>query len=271
VANVSGIDEEMLQKYDTAINAAKVEAGQQGLARMQQEVFMQQEDRGIVREQLDLTEEITRIDYLIKGYSLEPGNGGKLNWVKPTNKEMVIFSDYGIHLIRNTICWYLNKNLLLSNFDDETIRKKMWDFTNDLIDTIFMECDKVFVQPTVKDCIDTLKERIDKQTEIACYAREISGIRANKEEITKEKFDALEDRIEIELEQIRQQIIKSKLKRFMLIVRVIQDAVHATYMRAFKGIERSSLRQHTSISENRGTPMMSMPQKSGGSWPWSKK
>lgn len=269
--NINNIDPEVLKKYQIHIDAAKVEAGQQGLARMQEQVFMAQEDKGMIKEQLDLTEEITRIDYLIKGYSLEPNLGGALAWVKPANKEMIIFSDYGIHLIRNTIGWYLNKNLLLSNFDEATIRKKMWDFTNDLIDTIFMECEKVFLQPTVQDCIDTLKKRIKKSTEISCYAREVAGISYDEKEIMKEKFDELEDRIEVELEQIRQQIVKSKLKRFILIVRTIQDAIHATYMRAWKGIERSSLRQHTTISENRGMPIMMTPQKSGGIWPWSRK
>ncbi len=265
------IDPELLTKYATELEAAKVNAGQQALARQQQEVFMQGEDKSITKEQLDLSEEIERIDYLIKGYSLEPDAQGRLSWKKPDNKEMVIFTDYGIHLIRNTICWYLNKNLLLSNFDEATIRKKMLDFTNDLIDTIYMEYEKVFLYPTVEDCIQVLKDRIAKRAEITAYAKEVAGLKVDKEEIIKEKFAELEDNIEKELNKIREQMIKSKLKRYILIVRVIQDAIHATFMRAWKGEERRTIRQHTHITENRGSPLQITQQRTGGIWPWGKK
>jgi len=263
-------DEELIKQYQDALDSAKLEAGVQGLARQQQEAFMQNNEGSMVKEQLDLSEEIARIDYLIKGYSLEPNANGELVWVKPVNNDMVIFTEYGIHLIRNTICWYLNKNLLLSNFDDATIRKKMWDFTNDLIDTIFMEYDKVFLYPSVKECIDVLKERITKQTDIAAYAKEVAGLEVDKEAIRKEKFSEIENKVELELEKIKQTIIKNKLKRYMITIRVIQDAVHATYMRAWKGLERGTLRQHTHISETRGNPI-SQPQNNGGIFPWQKK
>jgi len=258
------VEEELLQKYQTALDAAKIDASKESLFRAQQESFMQPEEKSITREQLDLSEEIARIDYLLKGYSLEPGTGGKLVWVKPVDKDMVIFSEYGIHLIRNTICWYLNKNLLLSNFDDETIRKKMWDF-------IFMEYEKVFITPTVKECIEVLKDRIGRRTDITCYAREVAGLEVNREEIMGSKFKELENRIEGELEKIKQQIIKSKLKRYVLIVRTIQDAIHTTFMRAWKGQERATLRQHTHISESRGNGIFQQEQKSGGIWPWGRK
>jgi len=265
------MDEELLKKYQTELSKAQIEAGQQGLAVAQQEQFLQNQDKSMIKEQLDLTDEITRIDYLIKGYSLEPSSDGQLEWVAPTNKDMQIFSEYGIHLIRNTICWYLNKNLLLSNFDDATIRKKMWDFTNDLIDTIFMEYDKVFLYPNVQDCIKVLTERIERKVEITAYAKDRAGLKYDKVELTKEKFNQLENRIEEELEKVKQQIIKGKLKRFILLVRVIQDAIHATYLRAWKGQERTTLRQHIHISETKGNPAQMGNQNQGGNWPWSRK
>ena len=209
---------------------------------------------------------------MIKGYSLEPDDKtGKLVWKAPEDKNMVIFSPYGIHLIRNTICWYLNKNLLLSNFDEETIKKKMLKFTNDLIDTISAEYNKVFQYPSVAECIDVLKERINTKAEISLYAKEIAGIKTTKEEIIKEKFEEIEERIEEEINKIKEQIIKNKIKRFILTVRTIQDAVHATFMRAWRGEERRTLRQHTHISENRGMPLQITSQKRGGIWPWSRK
>ena len=264
------MDQTLEERYASEINASKLEATRANVALHQQALEERPEDKSMVKEQLDLSEEIARIDYLIKGWSLEPGDDGKLVWTKPEDKSMIIFSDYGIHLIRNTICWYLNKNLLLSNFDEDTIRKKMWDFTNDLIDTIFMEYDKVFIQPTTEECIEVLKERIDRQAKISTYALEIQGKKVTKEELINQKFEEIEERIEEELEKIKQNIIKSKLKRYVLIVRVIQDAIHATFMRAWKGQERATLRQHTHISESRGMGLVPQ-QQGGGIWPWGRK
>lgn len=263
------IEQQLAARYENEINAAKLDAARTNTA-LQQETFNNGQEQSMVKEQLDLTEEISRIDYLIKGYSLEPGKDGKLMWLKPTNKDMIIFSDYGIHLIRNTICWYLNKNLLLSNFDEETIKKKMWDFTNDLIDTIFMEYDKVFLQPSVDECIQVLKDRIDRKVKISTYAMEKAGKKADKKKLIDEKFAEIEDRIEDELDKIKQTLIKNKLKRYVLIVRTIQDAIHATFMRAWKGQERITLRQHVHISESRGLNQ-TQPQNNGGIWPWGKK
>jgi len=259
--------QELLEKYQKELDAARLQTDAANLSMSQQD-WRQQEEKSIVKEQLDLSEEISRIDYLIKGYSLEPAEDGGLQWVAPTNKEMIIFSEYGIHLIRNTVCWYLNKNLLLSNFDEETIRKKMFDFTNDLIDTIFMEYDKVFISPSVEDCIEVLKERIKRQAQVREFAMELKGIEVDRDVLIKEGFDKLENKIEEEIEKIRKDIIKSKLKRYFLIVRTIQDAIHATYMRAWKGIERGTLRQHTQITETRGLGQDINKNSSGGLFSW---
>ncbi len=265
------MDKKLLEKYESELTQARLQAGEESLARQRQEAFSQPEEKSMIKEQLDLSEEIARIDYLIKGYSLEPGKDGKLIWLKPTDPDMVIFSKYGIHLIRNTVCWYLNKNLLLSNFDEAAIRKKMWDFTNDLIDTIYMEYDKVFISPSVDECIKVLKDRIERKAKISRYALDIAGKKFTQEELVKAKFDEIEDRVEEELEKIRQNIIKGKLKRYVLIVRVIQDAIHATFMRAWKGQERATLRQHTHISESIGGINNNHNEKSGGTWPWAKR
>jgi len=52
------------------------------------------------------------------------------------------------------------------------------------------------------------------------------------------------------------------LKRFESIIRMVQDAVHSAYQRAWKGQERTTLRQHTHISETKGG--MIMPQQQQG-------
>jgi len=262
-----------MEQYENYIKEAQLRADEEKIRGDQQEVMIASNDKSMIAEQLDLSEEFERIDYLLRGYVIERNDEtGETTWVKPDDKDMIILSDYGVHLIRNTIAWYLNKNTLLSNYDDKTINAKMEDFASDLNDTIFMEYEKVFQYPTFDECKNILKKRIKKKTELKVFSRELLGEELNdkqKEEIKERILKDLEPIIEKELEKIKEQIIKNKLKRFMIIIREVQDAIHSTYLRAWKGQERTTLRQHIHISENKGPAFM--PQQKTGMFDWIKR
>lgn len=259
-------DDEMIA-YEQAMRESELRTSEARTRNMQQEAMLRQDDRSMITEQLSLGEELDRIDYLLRGYSLERDKDtGDNVWLPPKDNEMIILSEYGVHLIRNTIAWYLNKNTLLSNYDDKTILTKMEDFASDLNDTIFMEYEKVFQYPTLEDCKKIFDERIKRKKDLRVYTMELLGKNVddiNKTKIEKEIIIELEPVIERELDKIKEQIIKNKLKRFMLIIREIQDAIHSTYLRAWKGQERTTLRQHITISETKGGFQM-QPVKTGG-------
>jgi len=259
-----GLTEEQLQQYENLVREANLNTEEQKTRIMQQEIGLQQQDRSMISEQLDLGEELERIDYLLRGYSLEVNDNTKQSeWVKPTNNEMIILSDYGVHLIRNTIAWYLNKNTLLSNYDEDTINAKMEDFASDLNDTIFMEYEKVFQYPTMEDCKEILKERLKSKLDLKVFSYELLGKKLSdfdKKIMLDRINEKIEPVIERELGKIKEQIIKNKLKRFMIIIREVQDAVHSTYLRAWKGQERTTLRQHIHISETKGGSMLPQPK-----------
>jgi len=265
------MDEQILEQLQQQVDSARLSADREGLARQQQEMYLEKEDKSMVKEQLDLSDLITRVDYLLKGYTLNPDNNGNLVWTKPISDDMIVFSDYGIQMIMNTICFYLNQNTLLSNYKEEEINKKMLDFAIELIDAIFMNYEKVFAYPTVSDCIAALKARIEKKVEVSAYAYGLQGKKISLDEIRASKVAEIEDRVELEIEKIRQNIIKEKLKRFPLLVRVIQDAVHSTYQRAWNGQERGTLRQHTHISESRGNQLPITHPQAGGLFSWGRK
>ena len=67
--------------------------------------------------------------------------------------------------------------------------------------------------------------------------------------------------MEREIFNIRDQKIKDKLKDYDLICRCIQDAIHSTYNRALKGMERTSLRKHHHVSESFGVGVPSQQNK----------
>lgn len=220
--------------------------------RNQQEMMIDDRERSMVKDQLDLSEEIERIEHLLRGHVLKEDGQGNRNWVEPDNNEMVVLSEYGIHLILNTITWYINKNTLLSNYDDETILTKMEDFACDLSDTIFMEYEKIFQYPSFEDCKKILEQRIEYKVKVKMFALETLGKKSDRAEVKRELMNEIENRIDVEIQKIKEQIIKNKLKRFLILLRCIQDSVHSTYLRAYKGQERRTLREHIHITETMG-------------------
>jgi hypothetical protein len=203
--------------------------------RNQQEMMFQEQERGMVKEQLDLTEELERIEHLLRGHTLKFDEVKQTReWVEPTDMEMVILSEYGIHLVLNTITWYINKNTLLSNYDAETILTKMEDFATDLADTMFMEYEKVFQYPTFEDCKKILNDRIEYKTQLKMFVNETLGINKSKAVVTQEIIDMLEDRIELEMDKIKKKIIKIKE-----VLNIIKSNSRCSSFNIFKSIQRT--------------------------------
>ena len=226
-----------------------------------QAIMMEQNERSMVKDQLDLADELEIIKNLLRGNEWKVDDNGIGKWHPPENPEMVVLSDYGIHLIMNTINFYINKNTLLSNYDEETINQKMEDFSTDLADTIFMEYEKIFKYPTSEECKNVLVDRLKRKKKEAIFEGEFVGKKVNEDEIVKDLLNDFEGQVQKELTKIKEQIIKNKLKRFLILLRTVQDAVHSTYLRAWKGQERTTLRQHIHISENR-SPAVQIQQPS---------
>jgi len=237
-----------IEEQQDAMMQQQFAQSQQG--QINQARVIEEQERSMIKEQLDLNDELAMIEHLLKGDVVKITDGIP-DWSTPEDKEMIILSDYGIHLIMNTIKFYINKNTLLSNYDEDTILIKMKDFANDLNDTVFMEYEKVFQYPTIEDCKKLLNERIARRIELRIYSLQQRGEKINEEEIGKRIRAEIRD-VEIEIEKIKEQLVKNKLKRYMILIRTVQDAVHSTYLRAYQGQERRSLRQHMNITEVRG-------------------
>jgi len=254
-------EEQFMQEQEQRNISLKNQLEDSNNAIYQQAKSLEDRDQNIAQEQLDLTAELDRINHLLRGEVLQENESGVLKWITPKDKEMIILSEYGVHLILSTIQWYLNKNTLLSNYKDEMINAKMEDFAGELTDTIFMEYEKIFQYPTFEECKKILEGRIEQKVKLRKFALELMNKSVDEEEIKKKFLLELENTIEKEIEKIKTQSIKNKLKRFGLIIREVQDAVHSTYLRAWNGQERKTLREHVTITENTGMGFNQQPRR----------
>ncbi|HUS50902.1 MAG TPA: hypothetical protein VMZ91_12110 [Candidatus Paceibacterota bacterium] len=230
------------------LNRVKLQNEQ--IQQMQQGKLLDEQNTGLIKEQLELEQEFKRIDHLLRGHILSVDENGEECWVEPSDNSEILLTEAGINLVMRTLRWYINKNTLLSNYDEETIFKKMEDFSNSLSDAIFMNYQKYFLYATQEECEEALIERLKrKQSNILSNAR-IMGENLDPKEVWKKVVGEIDPNIE--KQKIGEQLKKDKLKLYDLLLRQIQDAVHSTYLRALGGQERKTLRQHIHISENVG-------------------
>ncbi|RPJ79783.1 MAG: hypothetical protein EHM20_00325 [Alphaproteobacteria bacterium] len=246
-------EEEFIQKQEEELKLLKEQTAQNNPNRDYRAMELREAEKSIMKEQLSLGDELLVIYNLLQGKVLKPDQYGITTWQDPTDNSMRILTEYGVHLIMNTIQFYLNKNTLLSNYDEETINRKMEDFATDLADTIFMEYEKVFRTPSLEDCIEILRERIKKKTELRVFAYELLGKKVDSKQVEDHFISEIEDKIEKEIQKIKEQLVKNNLKRFLILIREVQDSVHSTYLRAWNGQERRTIRQHISVTESIGS------------------
>jgi len=247
------LSEEELVRYENEIRAARVDADESKVNQMRQDIMLQEQDKGMISEQLDVSEILNNMYYLLKGYVLtREEKTGIMKWTPPTNNDMIILSDYGVNYVLGAVQWYVNKNTLLSNYETEDILVKMEDFATTITDNIFMDYENMFCYPTLKDCQDEIEKRVKKKVDTRMFALKLFGKTEKESDVRDNILKEMEERIEHEMTVISQQKLKSKLKRFESIIRFVQDTVHSAYNRAWKGQERRTLREHIHITESKG-------------------
>lgn len=256
--------EKILEQYEQQLRNAEISVNEARLGQAQQELMTadSMNNMNTINEQLDLGDILERMHNLLRGYILKKDEDGIAKWQKPDNNDLIVLSDYGVSYIMQMLQAYLTKNTLLSNYDDKQIDAKMEDFSTTLVDDIFMEYDKMFLEPTLEECKDEIRKRIQAKVNMRKFALELMDKKADEDKIEAELLKEMEGRIERELEIIKEQKRKNKLKRFESIIRMVQDTVHSAYQRAWRGQERSTARSHVHITENKGGMVMP-PQQSG--------
>ena len=101
---------DFIEEQTQQMNIAKAQADYGQVQQMQQAMVQEEQQMGMVKEQLNLGEELIMIENLLRGNIQKPDKNGILVWTAPTDNEMIILSEHGVHLIMNTISFYLKKN-----------------------------------------------------------------------------------------------------------------------------------------------------------------
>lgn len=212
------------------------------------------DEGNLVEYQLDLKEELDRIFHLLSGHIVERKDG-KEYWAEPNDDRLKIFSDNGVKQIMNIIQFYVNKNTLLSFYDAETINWKVRDFGNELNDLILCRYEVMLYFPSPEELYDK-------------YSKIIMENKHKFPHMFKEDGSLDTHKLYWKCVSWSNDELSSKQAHIPMMILNIVDTVHSTYLRAFGGKERQSLREKLNINQNAtqfGT-QFSMPQQEKKSW-----
>lgn len=211
-------------------------------------------DPNIIEFQLDVTMELDRIYHLLSGHIQKTDKNGNEYWSEPDDDRLKIFSDYGVKQIMNLISFYISKNTLLSNFDEDTIKWKVRDFGIELADLIYCRYEHFFYYPTPEDLFDKSVRTIKQYPEhFYDLITESNGEYVVNEEYLYEKC----------LEWSHNEML-SKLRHYGIIVLALVDSIHSTFLRALKGNTFTKVNTNTNVHQNiNSMPESMQPQKRG--------
>ena len=257
----------MEQPYNEIAEQAAAHAGisqaNMGSAQAKQLQYqVEEQDKNIAEAQLEVDETLTKVYHLLKQDVLKVDpETNVLKWVALKDRKKRILTDEGVDRVMRSASSFINKETLLSNFDEATIKRRMLEFSITFTELIFLKYEIYFNSPTIQECYDILNERVDNLIEKKKMSLKLRGETLNENVIRKKVISELGNE-EDELEKIMVDLRKLNLKEFSALFYEIKALVEAVQNRAWKGQERSSLRKHQSISEVIGGKQQ-MPQSKG--------
>ena len=166
------------------------------------------------------------------------------------------------------IHFYVNKNTLLSNFNEDQIKILMLRFVNELNDLVLLKYQVLFYELSFEECKEIIKKRIEDRKKMRIFSAEILGTKINEKDVGDKLLEEIEQNLEREMTKVKEEQRKEKLRDYGMLMAQLETMVYATLNRAWKGEERGSIRRHTTISELIGNKPN--PQKNGGIFNWGK-
>lgn len=224
---------------------------------------MEEAEKNIIEAQLDCENTLTKIDHLLRQDVLRVNDREVLEWKELDDPKKKVLTNEGVDKIMQIMQSYINKETLLSNFDEDTIKRRMLDFTLSFSGLMFMKYEIYYRIPSLEECKDILVEKIKQKVERKKIVLGITNKKINDKDIEDEILAEVEPHIDYELNKIKQEQLKLNLREFEMIFTQLKALVEATHNRAWKGEERGSLRRRTQISEVVGGQSQQMPQKKG--------
>jgi hypothetical protein len=131
-------EEELQSSYQGAQNQSYIDPRTYS----QQSSFAVRPDDNLVKWQLELNDILEKAEHILRG-DIPKYKDGILIWQKNENPKLNSVNEYGIQEIMKILVLYINRNTILSDYDNKEINYKVLDFGRRLNNFIFMRYDEI--------------------------------------------------------------------------------------------------------------------------------
>lgn len=100
--------------------------------------FNQGDKTNLIEFQLDTAELINRLEHFLRGDYITIDDSGNEVWTQPKDNSLVLFNEYGVNSILIIVGNYLDKNTILSTYNEERINEVLADLGDEL--SVFIYC-----------------------------------------------------------------------------------------------------------------------------------
>ncbi len=91
----------------------------------------------LIEYQLESGELLSRLEHFLRGEYISVDEDGNESWTKQKNAKLILLNEYGISCIMTIIGSYIDKNTLLSTYDELRINEILADLGDELADWIY--------------------------------------------------------------------------------------------------------------------------------------
>jgi len=105
-------------------------------------MFSAKVNENLIQWQLELDSILERVEHMLRGDRIK-FKDGQMIWIPPVSDNEKRLNDYGVGEIMRILSMYLNRNTILSNYDEDTINWKVLDFGKEITDLFFMKYEEL--------------------------------------------------------------------------------------------------------------------------------
>ena len=99
--------------------------------------FSTKQDENLIRWQLELNDILERAEHILRG-DIPKFKDGHIIWESNSTPENNTLNDVGVQEVMKVLAMYINRNTILSDFSNEEINIKIFDFGRAINNLIFM-------------------------------------------------------------------------------------------------------------------------------------
>lgn len=167
-------EEQLLQQLQNQADAANVKSNELALG-LAGTTYQSQTGNNLIEFQLDTATMLEKIEHFLRGDYIAIDEDGADYWEKQKNSDLILFNDYGVNALMLIIGNYIDKNTMLSQYDEMRINQILGDLGDELVKFIFCNYEKMGMDTDFKKTRFELTVITLLNTIESAYRRALNG------------------------------------------------------------------------------------------------